>query len=122
VLAALSPKSSGKKLSPSRPSESKDPRKTQQKVHSFDFTPAELNELKALFPEFKQHHGSKQKIQGLDVAELRKMMIAKLPVEAEVVDQIIGRIDRQYSKKVMWTEFLNSLTMEGKIREIVADA
>lgn len=54
--------------------------------------------------------------------ELRKMMIAKLPVEAEVVDQIIGRIDRQYSKKVMWTEFLNSLTIEGKIRETVADA
>lgn len=59
VFDALSPKSSENKLSPSRPSESKDPRKNQQKVHSFDLTPAELNELKALFPEFKEHRGRK---------------------------------------------------------------
>ena len=49
-------------------------------------------------------------------------MLQKLPIEAKAVDRIISRIDRQYSKKVMWAEFLNSLTEEGKIREIVADA
>jgi hypothetical protein len=45
-----------------------------------------------------------------------------LPIASKAVDEIISRIDRQYSERVMWAEFLNSLTEEGKIREIVADA
>ena len=104
-------------------SESKDPRKKELKTHTFDFTPTELVELKALFPEFKQpKHVNKHKVQGLEIEELRKVLLQKLPIEAKAVDRIISRIDRQYSKKIMWAEFLNSLTEEGKIREIVADA
>lgn len=38
------------------------------------------------------------------------------------MDKIISKIDRKSDETVFWNEFLNSLSDEGKVREIVADS
>ena len=62
------------------------------------------------------------KVHGLQIEKLREALIAKIPVSIDMIDKIIGSIDRKSDGTVFWNEFLNSLTEEGKIRETVADA
>ena len=97
--------------------------KRTKKVHPFDLAPAELANIKALFPEFKQpRNTSEHKLQGLAISKLRDALIEKIPVPLELIDKIISRIDRRSDETVYWNEFLNSLSDEGMIREIVADS
>ncbi|MFO0118333.1 MAG: hypothetical protein ACK521_12240 [bacterium] len=53
---------------------------------------------------------------------LRDALIKKIAVPLELIDKIISRIDRRSDETVYWNEFLNSLTDQGKMREIVADS
>ena len=93
------------------------------KTHSFDFNPDELADIKNLFPEFKQTKTvNKNKIQGIKIEDLRNVLRERIKVPAELVDKSIARIDRQNDESVLWSEYLISMTEEGKCRETVADA
>lgn len=82
-----------------------------QKIHPFDLTPAELLDIKSLFPEFKQPRNiSEHKLQGLPITKLRDALISKIKVPLELIDKIISRIDRRSDEIVYWNEFLNSLS------------
>jgi len=50
------------------------------------------------------------------------MLSEKIKVHPELINKSIARIDRQNQESVYWSEFLISLTEEGKRREVVADA
>lgn len=54
---------------------------------------------------------------------LRELLIEKLPtLPHELIDKIISKIDRRTNETVQWNEFLNSLSDEGGVREVVVDS
>ena len=82
-----------------------------------------MADIKNLFPEFKQTKTvNKNKIQGIKIEDLRNVLRERIKVPAELVDKSIARIDRQNDESVLWSEYLISMTEEGKCRETVADA
>lgn len=94
-----------------------------KRVHPFDLKPVELAEIKKLFPEFLQSRKtSEHKLIGLEIGVLREALDNKLKLSTEMIEKIISKINRRSDGTVYWNEFLNSLTDEGNVREIVADA
>jgi hypothetical protein len=58
----------------------------------------------------------------MPIERLKEVLQAKLGIPPSLVDKIINKIDRRSYEKVYWSEFLDSLTDEGRVREIVQDA
>lgn len=92
-------------------------------MHPFDFKPQELAQIKKLFPEFLQSRKiGEHKLIGLPIETLREAIKTKLGISNELIEKIISKINRRSDETICWNEFLLSLSEEGNVREVVADA
>jgi hypothetical protein len=84
-----------------------------------------LAEIKNLFPEFKPRRTENRastKVNGLEIAELKKKIKEKVNLDAQQLQRLIDKLDHRNDAMITWSEFLAFLENEGDRREVVNDA